>query len=285
MLYRFSLYGFLKNQRYFEPFLVLFFLEKGLDFLQIGLLVAFRELVINLLEILSGAVADLWGRRRAMILSFSSCMVSFAVFALADSLGLLFFAMFLFGTGESFRTGTHKAMIFSWLRAQGRTAERTLIYGTTRSWSKIGSAVSVILAAVFVLASDNYAIVFWLAMIPYTMGIINFLTYPKELDGTRKSGFSPRVVLAHLRQSLSAAWRQRPIRRLVFESMGFEGVFRAAKDYLQPVIQAAALSTGSLLALGTTMGERQRVALLVGPIYFVLYMLSALASRRAYRPL
>ena len=30
MLFRFSLYGFLKNQRYFEPFLVLVFLEKGL---------------------------------------------------------------------------------------------------------------------------------------------------------------------------------------------------------------------------------------------------------------
>ena len=29
MLFRFSLYGFLKNQRYFEPFLVLVLLDKG----------------------------------------------------------------------------------------------------------------------------------------------------------------------------------------------------------------------------------------------------------------
>jgi uncharacterized membrane protein YfcA len=39
MLFRFSLYGFLKNQRYFEPFLVLAFLEKGLSFFEIGLLI------------------------------------------------------------------------------------------------------------------------------------------------------------------------------------------------------------------------------------------------------
>ena len=43
MIFRFSLYGFLKNQRYFEAFLVLAFPDKGLIFFEIGLLVAVRE--------------------------------------------------------------------------------------------------------------------------------------------------------------------------------------------------------------------------------------------------
>jgi len=47
MIFRFSLYGFLKNQRYFEAFLILVFLDKGLDFFRIGLLVAARELTVN----------------------------------------------------------------------------------------------------------------------------------------------------------------------------------------------------------------------------------------------
>ncbi|TFH33821.1 MAG: MFS transporter, partial [Dehalococcoidia bacterium] len=70
MLWRFSLYGFLKNQRYFEPFIILFFLQRGLSFTQIGFLIGFRELFINLAEIPSGAIADLFGRRRCMMLSF-----------------------------------------------------------------------------------------------------------------------------------------------------------------------------------------------------------------------
>ncbi len=70
MLARFSLYGFLKNQRYFEPFLLLAFLEKGLTFFDIGLLIAFREVTVVLLEIPSGAVADVYGRRYFMVLSF-----------------------------------------------------------------------------------------------------------------------------------------------------------------------------------------------------------------------
>lgn len=72
MLFRFSLYGVLKNQRYYDPFLILAFREKGLSFLQIGILIGFREAVSNLFEVPSGAVADLYGRCRSMIFSFSA---------------------------------------------------------------------------------------------------------------------------------------------------------------------------------------------------------------------
>ena len=79
MIFRFSLYGFLKNQRYFEAFLFLAFLDKGLDFFQIGLLVGLRSLAVNLMEIPSGAIADVFGRRRSMILSLSAYIGGFVV--------------------------------------------------------------------------------------------------------------------------------------------------------------------------------------------------------------
>ena len=72
MLKRFSLYGFLKNQQYYDPFMILAFRQMGLSFFMIGLLVAFREVIINLMEIPSGAIADLFGRRKSMILSFAT---------------------------------------------------------------------------------------------------------------------------------------------------------------------------------------------------------------------
>ncbi|MBT4735493.1 MAG: MFS transporter, partial [Candidatus Marinimicrobia bacterium] len=96
MLFRFSLYGFLKNQRYFEPFLMLAFVEKGLSFLQIGVLFAFREVCVNLFEIPSGAVADLYGRRRAMVVSFAAYIVSLATFAMSTNVAWLFAAMFTY---------------------------------------------------------------------------------------------------------------------------------------------------------------------------------------------
>ena len=65
--------------------------------------------------------------------------------------------------------------------------------------------------------------------------------------------------------------------------MGFEGVFHAVKDYLQPLLHTVAI--GLLLGWGLRAGynEAQQTALLVGPVYLVLFLLAGFASRRAHR--
>ncbi|MCP3904855.1 MAG: MFS transporter [Planctomycetes bacterium] len=283
MLFRFSLYGFLKNQRYFEAFLFLAFLGKGLDFLHIGLLVAARELTVNIVEVPSGAIADICGRRRSMIVAFAAYIASFLVFALVDPFPLLLAGMVLYGIGDAFRTGTHKAMIFAWLRLEGRTDERVKVYGYTRSWSKIGSAVSVVIGAVTVVVSADYRMVFLAAIAPYALGIVNFLGYPKVLDGTPEVRPSLGAVTRHMIDVVREAVKRRPIRGLVLEAMGFDGVFAAAKDYLQPVLEATviAAAAGQLARAGGT--DVQRTAVLVGAVYFVLFLLAGAASRGAHR--
>ena len=85
MVPRFCAYGFLKNLRFFEPFLILFLRQKGLTFLEIGTLVSIRELTMMILEVPTGIVADLVGRRTAMIFSFLSYIVSFVFYYVAGS--------------------------------------------------------------------------------------------------------------------------------------------------------------------------------------------------------
>jgi MFS family permease len=281
MIFRFSLYGFLKNQRYFEPFLFLAFLEKGLDFTDIGLLIAVRELTTNLLEIPSGAVADVISRRLSMILSFGAYIVAFGTLAYATDMNLLYLGMVLFGIGEAFRSGTHKAMIFAWLRSQGREDERVKFYGYTRSWSKYGSAFSVALAAPIVLFSDSYEWIFLAAIIPYALNIVNFLGYPKDLDET-DGAVSMAEVVEHAGRTVSDSVRHPRLRRLFFESMGFDGVFAATKDYLQPVLAALALTLAVSWISLEGWSETQQAALLVGPVYVVLHLLSGAASRRSH---
>ena len=58
------MYGFLKNLRFFDAFFILFLLEKGISFTQIGLLYAIREVITNLFELPSGILADTFGRKK-----------------------------------------------------------------------------------------------------------------------------------------------------------------------------------------------------------------------------
>jgi len=282
MIFRFSLYGFLKNQRYFEPFLFLAFLEKGLDFTDIGLLIAVRELTTNLLEIPSGAVADVISRRFSMILSFGAYIVAFTTLGYASDMNLLYLGMVFFGVGEAFRSGTHKAMIFAWLRSQDREDERVKIYGYTRSWSKYGSAVSVALAAPIVLFTDSYEWIFLAAIVPYALNIVNFLGYPQDLDEAA-GVVSMAEVVRHAGRTVSDSVRRPRLRRLFFESMGFDGVFAATKDYLQPILAALALTLAVSWVSLEDWSETQQAALLVGPVYIVLHLLSGAASRRSHQ--
>lgn len=279
MLFRFSLYGFLKNQQYYEPFFILAFLEKGLSFFQIGVLIGFREVCINLFEIPSGAVADLYGRRRAMMLSMGAYICSFIIFGSSPSFGLLFLAMFFFAIGDAFRTGTHKAMIFEWLRSQKRTNEKTKVYGYTRSWSKTGSAVSVVIASVLVFYSGRYTNIFWFSIPPYVLNIINFFGYPAYLDGTPSQDFSLTKTARTLWNTLKESFRNTNLRRLFLETMGFEGTFKVTKSYLQPILKQTAIGLPIFLWLSPS----KRSAVLVGIVYVLIYLLSMLASRNSYR--
>lgn len=281
VLLRFCLYGFLKNQRYFEPFLYLILLEKGLSYFLIGALISVRELTVNLLEIPSGAIADGMGRRASLLLCFGAYLVSFLCFGWGERATLLLPAMALYGVGDAFRSGSHKALIFRWLELEGRTDERTQIYGLTRSWSKFGSASSALLAVVLVMVTDSYSPLFLAAMVPYLLGTLNVASYPAAIDVPR-TPVSLRRTVQHTVASFRRTFARPVGRRLLLESLAYEGTFISTKDYLQPLLLVAAAATAVNLLPGLELSDEQRSAPLIGGVYAVLYVVSGLASRRAH---
>ncbi len=294
MRFRFSLYGFLKNQRYYEPFIALFILglarKQSADnpFLLLGTALAFREICINLMEIPSGAVADIWGRRRAMVACMVAYIAAFAVFGLATVYWQLYPAMFLFAVGEALRTGTHKAMILDWLQRRGRLDERTDFYGYTRSWSKIGSAVSVIPATLLLLLTGEYRWVFWSCIPLCAINLINLYLYPRYLDSSGREEPSVRRTFALLGRSLKQTFLRPRLRTLVIESMLCEGTFKPIKDYIQPIVAAVAVLlalpvAASLAQPDNQLLELQRVAMLMGPVFLIIHLFEGWASRKSHR--
>ncbi|MCW1885729.1 MFS transporter [Luteolibacter flavescens] len=279
MIARFSLYGFLKNLRFFEAFLILALRERGMDFLGIGGLIAVREIAGNLSQIPSGALADAIGRRRCMIASMACYVVSYLVLGFASDTWMLVGAMVFYGTADAFRDGTHKALIYSWLREQGREGERTKVYGYTRSWSKMGSALSSLIAAALVFFTGNFSTVFLLSAIPAALNLVNLATYPAALDEGIPRGGGLRQAWRHLRDGFQEVVAKSSIRRLIADSVSVEGSYSVVKDYLQVVVQAFAVA----LPVHLAMTGEQRTAVLGGIAYAALHILSSRASRSAHR--
>ncbi len=281
MFYRFALYGFLKNLRFFDPFMVLFLREVGLSFFQIGILYAVRDLSANLLEIPSGIYADAFGRRRSMVLSFVAYLLSFVVFYLFPNFYVYTLAMLLFGIGDAFRSGTHKALILEYLRIQGLEDQKVTYYGQTRAASQLGSALSSLIAAALVFYSGRYRPIFLASTVPYALDLVNLATYPRMLDGERV-GVQRGALLQRYRvtfSSLVAVLRAPTALRTILNGASFDAFFKATKEYLQPILQTLALSAPLLIL----WDERERSALIVGGVYFVIYLLTSYASHHSDR--
>jgi len=278
---KFQLYGFLKNLRFFEPFLMLFFLEKGITFLEIGTLYALREITRNLTEIPSGMLADIWGRRRTLASSFAFYIISFIIFYFTEQYHFFVIAMIFFAVGDAFRTGTNKAMIFEYLKINDWEDHKVAYYGLTRGASQTGSAISSLLAAGIVFWSGNYSIIFILSTIPYILDFFLILSYPKILDGEKTDKNLKDIMnlsKSVLKDFINFFRNADSFRRISCVSI-YSGFYKASKDYLQPLIKAAVVSWSIL----TFLEDKQKAAILIGIIYFFIYLLNTYSSRHSGR--
>ncbi|MFO7849419.1 MAG: MFS transporter [Spirochaetia bacterium] len=306
---KFSLYGFIKNLRFFDPYLILFFIESGLDYFQIGILFSIREIAINVIEVPSGFAADLLGRRRVMMGSFLIYMLSFLVFYFTCGFGPYAAAMVLFAGGEAFRTGTHKSMILDYLTRNGMGDRKVHYYGGTRAWSQRGSALSALIAGVLVYYSGSYRTVFLYTLIPYVLGFFLMVSYPGYLDFSvendeeqgkesagagrgegKKAGADGKngktadkrrrgrhAGASEILKGIGALMKE-PLSRRVFLHASFSSAaFKTVKDYIQPMIRNFAVA----LPLFAGLSEEKRVSVAAGVVYFVLYLLTASASTRS----
>lgn len=275
--YKFCTYGFLKNLRFFEAFLILFLLDHRLNFVQIGLLYSIREIAMVFLEIPSGIVADTWGRRRTLVSSFFFYILSFLVFYLANSFFLFAIAMLLFAVGDAFRTGVHKAMIFQYLKIHHWESQKVNYYGHTRSWSQFGTAISALGAGAIIFYSGSYDKIFLFTTVPYFLDMLLVWSYPKYLDKspTTKPGLSVSQQFKDVVKAFIFSFKQFSFIRALVSSTLYTGYYRAVKDYIQPMLKYFALT----VPFFSWMANEQKVAIIVAIIYFFAYLLTSIASR------
>ncbi|MEE4193628.1 MAG: MFS transporter [Anaerolineae bacterium] len=275
---KFGWYGLLKNLKFFEPYLLIFLLANGITFTQIGILMAMREVIIYVFEIPSGVIADQFGKKKEMLLCFTFYIISFIFFFLQGGFGLYLVAMIFFGLGDAFRTGTHKAMIMQYLQEKEWGDYKSFVYGRTRSFSLIGSAVSSILSVLMVIFLPGLRWVFLLVILPYIADFILIASYPNSLD--RLEGEPTRHSFSSFFnatwQTLKTSFAQPKLRTLIFNSSTFQGVIKSIKDYVQPLLVTT-------LMVGFVISDETIVKVIIGIFYFFMNLINSAASRNAYR--
>jgi len=144
------------------PVIVPFFQSKGIGMKGVFLLQAVFAITVFIMEVPSGYISDLLGRKSTLIVAGFLKAVGFSLFPLADDINVLIFAEIILGIGASLSSGTDIALIYDTLALTDPKKAHIKILGRTLSYLSLGEAVAAFIASVLMLLSvdmQNLAIV------------------------------------------------------------------------------------------------------------------------------
>lgn len=278
---KFCLYGFLKNQKFFVPYLLIYMMGMGMNLFQIGIMFSIREGIMYVFEVPSGIIADQYGKKKELLICFSFYIISFICFFFGYNIWMMAMGMVFFGLGEAFRSGTHKAMILSYLEHKGWYDHKSFVYGRTRSYSLLGSSLSAFLSIILVINIPALKWVFLASIIPYIGDFLLILSYPEYLDEKKETERSLKAFAQASIDQLKRIVHNPPLIKVLLSSATYDGVFKTIKDYIQPILHLLLISAG----IGTIMnfdGE-ESLKIYLGLIYGVFFIFSSMVSKNIYR--
>lgn len=140
------------NARFYYPVIGVLFLDLGLTLEQYALLNVIWAAVIILLEIPSGALADVIGRKRVVVLASGLMVAEMCVFAFAPRgawlFGLLVINRILSGAAEACASGADEALAYDSLPAENRATAWPRLLESLMRWKSAGFFLAMVTGAV-----------------------------------------------------------------------------------------------------------------------------------------
>jgi len=157
------------------PVLVLYYTANGLNAIQIFTVQAVFHLAVLVLEVPSGYLADVVGRRRTLILGAVFFPLGLAVYTAGRSFAAFIVAELALAVSAGLRSGCDSALLFDSLRQLDREMEYKRFEGRAATLARTGSAVSSVagglMAAVFLRLPFLVNIATALPLLPLSLGL------------------------------------------------------------------------------------------------------------------
>jgi hypothetical protein len=130
-----------------------------------------------------------------------------------------------------------------------------------------------------VLYLPEIRFLFLVAIIPYILDLLLILSYPNTLNQKRDISFSFKSFIKHNIDNIKYTFKTSSVRNAVFNSASYQATFKTIKDYIQPIL--VSMSMGLLIF--NQFDEDEHTKIYIGIIYAIIYLISAISSRNAYR--
>ena len=103
-----------------SSYYVLYLLSIGFSFFQVSILLALTAFISFFFDIPTGAIADVFGRKTSVILSYLTAGILFILVPLSINFWYLFVIFFLLGISQTLSTGADEAWVLGNLKKEKR---------------------------------------------------------------------------------------------------------------------------------------------------------------------
>ncbi len=287
--------------------MVLLAQARGMTLAEVGLFMGLYSVVVALLEVPSGAVADAVGRKRTYLLGGALDVVARVAFLLAfDLAGFLAFAILL-GAARALTSGALEAWFVDALQGEDTGVDLQPALAAAGSYQLAGLALGTLaggaLPTLFAwlptdgvltpLAVPVLASALLQALVVALAAVVVVERRPVvgredggegtgaprgTVPGAVRSGLAPRALAGHVRRAFAAAARVPRLRRLLAVDLAVGAVLAASENLWQPYFAARLPEDGARLAAG---GGTLALGVLLGGSFAVGILGNLLATRLA----
>lgn len=167
--------SFVYGLTFFFPILALYYEQSLFSVHNIALIYAAEAITITIFEVPTGVIADLFGRRRTMIIDGLISLASLTFLYIGGSMFNFIVAAILQAIGLSLSSGAENALIYDSLKAAKREKEYKKVIGRYYSSWQLGAAIAAVIGGY--LAAISLKTPIFYTFIPYSIGAILFFFF------------------------------------------------------------------------------------------------------------
>ncbi|MCF2521697.1 MFS transporter [Bradyrhizobium sp. G127] len=175
----------------------------GASTLAVGFIEGIAEATANIAKIFSGVLSDWLGKRKFLTaLGYGLAAFTKPVFPLAASIGWVVAARFIDRIGKGIRDAPRDALIADIASPDQRGAS----FGLRQALDTVGAFVGPLAAIVLMsLSSDNFRLVFWVAVVPAFAALAVMVFAVKE-PARHDAAVRPRLRLSDVKRLSRGFW-------------------------------------------------------------------------------
>lgn len=250
------LYSFLSNFNLTQGVWMLYLAYRGLSLFEIGIMESIFHITSFTMEVPTGMIADLYGRKTSRVIGRILAVVSTLI--MLQSTNLVFFAVsFIFSAlSYNMESGAGDALIYDSLKAIGEENDYMKITGRREIFYQLASTGALLIGGY--LATIDYLLVYKFALVIGVLTVLQTFSFTEPEYGKithEKNGF--RTMAKQLKTSVGVLLADKKIGFLIVVVEVFSLYFTTEFFYVQNLMKLAGhteFEIGITLATGALGG-------------------------------